>query len=163
MEIFGGKELTLIQLIQFMLAPAVMISACGLLLLGINNKYSLVVNRIRLLNEEKRKFRKKIGGESYETEDNIRLESITKQLTLLLYRVKLVKNSVLSYTLAVALFVLSSLLIGAAFFMKNFDLDFFILTSFLIGMIAVFAGIIFAMIETTRGFEIVNYEVEADE
>ena len=61
MEIFGVKELTLIQLIQFMLAPAVMISACGLLLLGINNKYSLVVNRIRLLNEERRKFKKKIG------------------------------------------------------------------------------------------------------
>ncbi len=43
-------------LIQIMLAPGLMISACGLLLLGMNNKYSLVVNRIRLLNEERRKF-----------------------------------------------------------------------------------------------------------
>ncbi len=163
MEIFGGKELTLIQLIQFMLAPAVMISACGLLLLGINNKYSLVVNRVRLLNEERRKFRKKIGGESYETEDNIRLESISKQLVLLVYRVKLVRNSVLSYTLAIALFVLSSLMIGVAFFTKRIDLDYIILASFLFGMIAVFVGIIFAMFETTRGYEIVKFEVEADE
>ena len=163
MEIFGGKELTLIQLIQFMLAPAVMISACGLLLLGINNKYSIVVNRIRLLNEERRRTKKKIGGESYETEDNIRLESISKQLVLLVYRIKLVRNSVLSYTVAVALFILSSLLIGMAFFTKSFDLDFIILASFLVGMVAVFTGIVFAMFETKRGYEIVKFEVEADE
>lgn len=163
MEIFGGKELTLIQLIQFMLAPAVMISACGLLLLGINNKYSIVVNRIRLLNEERRKTKRKVAGETYETEDNIRLESITKQLVLLVFRVKLVRNSVLSYTIAVALFILSSLLIGIAFFSKRIDLDFIILASFLTGMIAVFIGIIFAMWETKRGYEIVKFEVEADE
>lgn len=163
MEIFGGKEFSLIQLIQFMLAPAVMISACGLLLLGINNKYSIVVNRIRLLNEERRRTKKMVGSETYETEDNIRLESISKQLVLLLYRVKLVRNSVLSYTIAVALFVLSSLLIGVAFFTRRFDMDFIILGSFLTGMIAVFAGIIFAMLETKRGYEIVKYEVEADE
>lgn len=163
MEIFGGKELTLIQLIQFMLAPAVMISACGLLLLGINNKYSIVVNRIRLLNEERRKMKLKVGSEKSITEDNIRLESITKQLTLLVFRVKLVRNSVLSYTIAVALFVLSSLLIGIAFFTKRVDMDFLILVIFLCGMIAVFAGIIFAMLETKRGYEIVKFEVEADE
>lgn len=163
MEIFGGKELTLIQLIQFMLAPAVMISACGLLLLGINNKYSLVVNRIRLLNEERRKTKKKVSSETYETEDNIRLESISKQLVLLVYRVKLVRNSVLAYTIAVALFVLSSLLIGVAFFTQRLDLDYIILAAFLIGMIAVFIGIIFAMLETKRGYEIVKFEVEADE
>lgn len=163
MEMFETPELTIVQLIQFMLAPAVMISACGLLLLGINNKYSIVVNRIRLLNEERRKTTKKIGGENYETADNVRLESIIKQLGLLLYRVKLVRNAVLSYTIAVALFVLSSLLIGLAFFTKNVDFDFIILGSFLIGMIAVFAGISFTMWETARGYQIVKYEVEVDE
>jgi hypothetical protein len=44
---------TSVDLIQAMLAPGIMISACGLLLLGTNNKYSLVVNRIRVLEEEK--------------------------------------------------------------------------------------------------------------
>jgi len=46
----------IVEVIQLMLAPGLMISACGLLLLGVNNKYSLVVNRIRLLNDEKRKI-----------------------------------------------------------------------------------------------------------
>jgi len=45
---------TFLKAIQLMLAPAVMISACGLLLLGINNKHSSITNRIRLLNEERR-------------------------------------------------------------------------------------------------------------
>lgn len=163
MEIFGGKELTLIQLIQFMLAPAVMINACGLLLLGINNKYSIVVNRIRLLNEERRKYKLKIGGEMYQTEDNVRLDSISKQLVLLVYRVKLVRNCVLSYTVAIAFFILSSLLIGIAFFTKNIELDIIILGSFLFGMLAVFVGILFAMTETARGYAIVRFEVQADE
>lgn len=163
MELFETQELTIIQLIQFMLAPAVMISACGLLLLGINNKYSIVVNRIRLLNEERRKYKLKIGEDNFKTEDNVRLESITTQLELLVYRVRLVRNAVLSYTVAVAFFILSSLLIGVAFFTKRIDFDVTILTTFLIGMIAVFSGIMFTMYETKRGYEIVKYEVQVDE
>ena len=42
------------ELIQTMLAPGVMVSACSLMLLVTNNKYSSVVDRIRQLNEEKR-------------------------------------------------------------------------------------------------------------
>lgn len=48
-----NHPISIVEVIQLMLAPGLMISACGLLLLGMNNKYSLVVNRIRLLNEEK--------------------------------------------------------------------------------------------------------------
>jgi hypothetical protein len=39
-----------------MLAPGIMISVCWLLIPGMNNKYSLKVNRIRPLNEEKRRL-----------------------------------------------------------------------------------------------------------
>ena len=49
---------SIVQIIQAMLAPGLMISACGLLVLGMNNKYSIVVNRIRLLNEERRKLKR---------------------------------------------------------------------------------------------------------
>ncbi len=96
-------------LIQIMLAPGIMISACGLLILGMNNKYSLVVNRIRLLNDERRKLRS-------EEEDKItekkRHKSIELQIVKLSYRIFLVRNAVFSYSLAVAFFIISSLLIG---------------------------------------------------
>jgi len=82
MEFLQFDKLTAVQIIQLMLAPAIMISACGLLLLSINNRYSLVVNRIRLLNEEKRRLMLKVGDKKTETEDNVRLESIAKQIGL---------------------------------------------------------------------------------
>ena len=52
---FGNIEIT--KFISDMLAPAVMLSACGLFLLGLQNKYSNIINRIRELNEEKRELR----------------------------------------------------------------------------------------------------------
>ena len=67
-------ESPIVQLIQGMLAPGLMISGCGLLLLGMNNKYSLVVNRIRLLNEEKRKIFHQ------ESIDELRGEALGKHL-----------------------------------------------------------------------------------
>lgn len=70
-----------VDLIQAMLAPGIMISACGLLLLGINNKYSIVVNRIRVLEEEKRKLAA-IKKDCGLNEDQLkRLNSIKLQVT----------------------------------------------------------------------------------
>ncbi len=156
-------QINVVTLIQGMLAPAVMISACGLLLLGMNNKYSLVVNRIRLLNEEKRKFTAKAGEKSFNYEEEIRVTSIDTQLTRLQERVLLVRNAVLCYSLAVALFVVTSFLIGFAFLLDIGRLDYFVVIAFTLGMLMVLCGIGFAFLETKRGYEIVRYEIEAHE
>jgi len=144
-------------LIQIMLAPGLMISACGLLLLGMNNKYSLIVNRIRLLNEERRTFK-------YEKEHlqglNKRHLSIDLQIEKLSSRIVLVRNAVFSYSLAVAFFIVSSLMIGFNKVSDPSNLNWLVIIIFLIGMIFVFAGIIFAAIEVWRGYQIVKIEVE---
>ncbi|MDP4172496.1 MAG: DUF2721 domain-containing protein [Bacteroidota bacterium] len=158
-----GQNLTVTQVIQLMLAPAVMINACGLLILGINNKYSIVVNRIRLLNEEKRRLALKAGERIFTYEENVRLESLAKQLKELVFRVKLVRNCVLCYTTAVALFVLTSLLIAMDFYNNDLGLKNVIIASFLMGMIVVFIGVGFAFFETKKAYDIVQYEVRADE
>jgi hypothetical protein len=163
MDIFKEMTLNAIQIIQLMLAPAVMINACGLLLLGINNKYSLVVNRIRLLNEEKRRLMVRIGEQQPTTDENVRLESTSVQIAALVYRAKLVRNTVLCYTSAVALFVLTSLLIGVSSFLSIGKLNFFIINAFLLGMIFVLIGIVFAGLETKKGYDIIAYEVKAHE
>ena len=154
---------SIVEIIQLMLAPGIMISACGLLLLGMNNKYSLVVNRIRLLNEERRKTVIKSDDKDFNYHENQRLESISLQITKLVYRVKLVRNAVLAYTTAVALFVLTSLLIGFGFLFDFTKLNSFITVLFLMGMISVLCGVIFAAYETYKGYEIVNFEVKIDE
>ncbi len=156
-------KISIVQVIQLMLAPGLMISACGLLLLGMNNKYSLVVNRIRLLNEEKRKFFSKAGEKDLQYEENVRLESISMQLKELEFRVRLVKNAVLAYTVAVAFFVLTSLFIGLDFVTGTYNLYIFITVMFLLGMLLVLLGVIYAAYETKKGFDIIHLDIKADE
>ena len=157
------ESFSIIEVIQLMLAPGIMISACGLLLLGMNNKYSLIVNRIRILNEEKRRFVNKAAEKDFSYEETIRLESISRQLSALIYRVKLVRNAVFFYTVAVALFVLTSLFIGIQYLSVFQKLNYLIITLFLVGMIAVLAGVIFAAYETIKGYQIIHLEVKSDE
>jgi hypothetical protein len=157
------NKITIVEVIQLMLAPGIMISACGLLILGINNKYSLVVNRIRLLNEERRRLLGKIGVKDINLEENVRLESISKQLSALSYRVKLVRNSVLCYTIAVALFVLTSLSIGIEYYLGTQELTFLVTAIFLLGMVSVLIGVTYGAYETVKGYLIISLEVNIDE
>ncbi len=149
-------ETPIIQLIQGMLAPGLMISACGLLLLGMNNKYSLVVNRIRLLNEEKRKI---FHQEHIDDIDSSRLSNIELQISHLIGRISLVRNAVFSYSLAVALFIVCSVLIGVTISHRTPAFDWLIVAFFYAGMFAVFMGIIFAAIEVWKGYRIVKIEI----
>jgi hypothetical protein len=156
-------NISIVEVIQLMLAPGIMISACGLLLLGMNNKYSLVVNRIRSLTDERRRLFSKAGEKNLHFDENQRLESISVQLTKLTYRVMLVRNAVLSYTTAVALFVLTSLMIGVQYAAGSGKFNITITSLFLLGMVSVFSGVIFAAYETIKGYEIIRYEVQIDE
>jgi len=160
---FSGENFSVTQIIQLMLAPGVMINACGLLLLGINNKYSMVVNRVRLLNEEKRRLTQRAADKHFSYEDNIRLESIAQQLKRLVFRVRLVRNCVLCYTSAIAFFVTTSFLIGVQYFLKEINLTGITVASFILGMTMVITGVIFAFFETKKGYDIVQFEVKADE
>ena len=149
-------ETPIVHLIQGMLAPGLMISACGLLLLGMNNKYSLVVARIRLLNEEKRKI---FHQDKINEDDSNRLSNIELQISHLIGRISFVRNGVFSYSLAVALFIVSSVLIGITINTRTPTFDWLIVAFFYAGMFAVFVGIIFAAIEVWKGYRIVKIEI----
>ncbi|MFN8207715.1 MAG: DUF2721 domain-containing protein [Bacteroidales bacterium] len=153
---------TIVQIIQAMLAPGLMISACGLLLLGMNNKYSLVVNRIRLLDDEERKLKIKKKETELKSYEGFRLENIQMQIAKLTFRVRLVRNAVLFYSIAVALFVLSCLSIGMQLILDKGIFASLALVMFLGGMVAVLTGVIFAALETWKGYEIIKIEVNID-
>ena len=68
------------QTIQAILTPALMISACGLLLLGLNNRYAIVISRIRVLNDEKRRKLADPEGIDREYVDALRFESVLQQI-----------------------------------------------------------------------------------
>lgn len=151
--------MTVVEIIQSMLAPGIMISACGLLLLGMNNKYSLVVNRIRILDEEKRRLLLKNNEKSITELEHKRLENISIQIPKLAFRIKLVRNAVISYSTAVGFFIICCLLIGLSF-ISQFNISGLIIIAFLLGMLSVFTGIVYACLEVLKGYQIVQVELK---
>ena len=106
-----------------------------------NNKYSLVVSRIRALADEKRKLiTPPKHGNLNKVEEN-RLNNINLEIELFAFRVVLVKKAVTSYYIAVAFFILSSLLIGLNFVTEMKATYIIALISFLSGMISVVVGV----------------------
>jgi hypothetical protein len=155
---------TAIQAIQALLAPAVGISAVGLLLLALNNRYSIIINRIRLLNEEKRRFIRLIAsGKDLEYPDKARFMSISTQANELLVRSTLVRNAILSMQTAIAFFVLTSVAIGVNMFVDSDLMKGIPLFIFIAGMVSVFFGVIFAAREVHRSYKAVLLEVRAEE
>jgi len=152
-------ELLIASVIQAMLAPGIMISACGLLLLGMNNKYSLVVSRIRALADEKRKLITPPKHGNLNAVEVNRLNNINLEIELFAFRVVLVKKAVTSYYIAVAFFILSSLLIGLNFVTEMKVTYIIALISFLSGMISVVIGVYYAALEIRKGLEIVKIEI----
>ena len=152
---------SIIQIIQLILAPAVMINACGLLLLATSNKYSSVLNTIRRLNEEKRRLFRKAGEKNFE--EMMRLESLAQQIGRLIVRAKLVRNSVLFYSGAIALFILTSLLIGMGFLIHGFESSTAITIAFLTGVVAVLVAVAFAFLDARKAYQIIEFDVLADE
>jgi len=156
---------TAIQAIQAILAPALGISAVGLLLLSLLNRYSNIITRIRLLTEERRKFIKvlaeKEDGLPYA--DNIRYASIRRQTDDLLVRSGLIRNAILSLQASVGLFVLASLAIGLNLFAGSETLEGTALIIFMAGMVGVLVGVVFSAIEVYRSFKIVQIEVKAED
>ena len=157
------ENLSVIQVIQLILAPGVMISACGLLLLGINNKFTSVLNRIRALTEEKRKLMLNAAEREFHPIENQRIESIARQVKGLLVRAQIIRNSIFCYLLAIGLFVITSLCIGIDFFIPFQQTRYLILAAFLSGMVSVFIAVVFGVLDTLKGFRIVKFEVQVDE
>ncbi len=159
----ASGTLTVTQTIELILAPGVMINACGLLLLGISNKFSSVLNRIRALTDEQRRLAEHAGERELTLLERQRVESIAHQIKDLLSRAQFIRNAVTCYFTGVGLFVGTSLLIGADFFIRILNLKDVIIIVFLSGMVVVFAGVIFGVRDTFKGFDIVKFEVKVDE
>lgn len=150
---------SIVNIIQAMLAPGLMISACALLLLGVNNKYSLVVDRIRALDEEKRRLTVNELERRLTENEKQRLSSINMQVEKFAVRFRYIKNILISYATAIAFFICSSFFIGMGFLSSTKTTEYLAISLFLMGMISVFVGIIQVVIEARKGYDIVMIEI----
>jgi hypothetical protein len=149
--------------IQAILAPALGISATALLLLGLSNRYSSLLNRIRILNSEKRKLIIELTEKGeFNYHDNVRYISVSKQIDILFLRCKLNRDSILCLQISIMIFVLTSVLIGFNLFIESKILDFVPIITFVIGMIFVFLGIAFSAKEVQKSYKMILIELKAD-
>jgi polyferredoxin len=145
---------TAIQAIQGSLAPAVMITGVALLLVTFSARHSSIVNRIRLLNNEKRGLE-----ERSDKKERLRRKSIDHQLELLLPRLKYVRNGILCHMLAIIFFVLTSLLIGLGYTSPPPSLTLMINGAFIGGMLLVLGGVIYLALELFLSYRVIIVEV----
>ncbi len=156
--------LTAIEAIQSMLAPALAISANALLLLTMQNRYSLIIARIRQLNAEKRRYSlETLEKGELPAPEAVRLRSVLKQLEILLLRGRSIRNTVSLIQLSILLFILTSGAIGLNFLVSFAFLRLLPLILFVGGMGLVFAAILFSFSEVRRAYAVIEFEVKSEE
>jgi hypothetical protein len=149
-----------IQLIQSILAPALMISGCGLLILALFNRYAIQHNRIRLLNDERRKIYKTVSrDEELPEADKIRINSLEFQINNLLNRARMLHNAILYIIISIIFFILSSLAIAVVLFLPKLIFAIFPLIVFLSGMVSLFIGVMITANEIRLSFTNIRVEV----
>lgn len=141
------------QAIQGILAPALMISASALMILALHAKYSQLIDRLRSLNEERRRLVQS------ENPSQQRLSNVIAQIEMILLRARLVRNSIVSLYSAITLFVLCSFVIGLPLIVHvNYPIG-WALVVFMLGMVSVFLGTTYALRDIGCAYKVALIEV----
>lgn len=145
-----GLSMTLDAAIAFInasLAPAVIFTGVGLLLAGLQAKYSTLVLVIRQLHRERHGL----------TEKAREVEMISSQIDSLMRRARLVRNSICSFYSSIFLLILASLLMGFGT-LEWIAPSHLVLWAFGAALTALFLGIAFAIREAVLSYHIVQIE-----
>ena len=144
----------IVKEIQYVIAPAVMVSSSALLLLGFQTKFSNLASRFRALNQEKRVLEHKPQREQAE---EARLKNLIEQTGQLMLRASYVKNAIFSTYMAIICFVATSILIFLT--VHSFHQFHKLLISvFLLGFVSLVVTCIFMILETGLFYRIMAVE-----
>lgn len=159
------------EAIQAILAPAVMISATALFLLGLNARYVAVLAKIRDLSAEKRKLTEaltlclaKPADQSLAEGSRCAIEqsrvlNVSQQLTTLLQATWCIKNSIMCHILAAIFFVLTSCSIALDFLLGIALNSAVSLYLFMAGILLLLSGITFLGIDIFISYPVIMIEV----
>jgi hypothetical protein len=144
----------LVQEIQYVLAPAVMVSSAALLLLGLQAKFSNLASRFRGLHHERRALALKAERSAAEEE---RLASVQDQVEHLMRRAACVKRAIMLSYVAIACFMGSSMLLFLDVF-ASFHLDRGVITVFMFGLGCVLGSALVMIAETRLFYRVLTLE-----
>ena len=144
----------IVQEIQYVLSPAVMVSSSALLLLGFQNKFSNLASRFRALNHEKRVLSQKDRRDASEED---RLINLNSQIHNLMRRASYVKNAIVLTYLAIVSFAGTSVLIFLNIY-SLFQLTHLMIIWFLLGLLLIFVSAILMILETNLFYKVISLE-----
>ena len=139
-------------IIQPLLTPVVMISACGLLCLAIYNRLAVVVNRLRIFHHERIGLLERINNLSTVLQRDPTYELLNQRLTMLekqgdhiLKRAKLLRGTLVGLVFCVLCMLSCSMFLGLSLVFPHADR--WALGLFISGMISATLGMALAMSE----------------
>jgi hypothetical protein len=164
-----GSDLSLAvatQIIQFIIAPVVMVSACGLILNGILARYAQINDRLRLMIHERWELLRSSSQEAASparVADPLiaeRLHEIDVQAPLLLSRHLQLRDAVLQVYVALFLFVACMVIIGVAATSGPEWLAAVALATFFLGNGMLLLGVLGTALEVYRSHRVLDFEVQ---
>ena len=150
----------MIEVIQPLLAPAVMISAGGLLCLAQFARYTAVVGLVRTLNRERLSVLQGADRGDPEGRDLLlqRAEGLEHQAKRVLAHATTVKNSLLFLVGGILLMVLCSLTVGASLVFAPFGVA--AVALFLLGLMSTLTGLFLVLAELGVSLDMIEFEHE---
>lgn len=143
-----------VEMIQYSLAPGLMISSSALFLSSLQSRFSNLFIRFRSLNHERRNLD---SAASASEKDKLRLASVTQQLNRLFLRVRFIKNAIISLYLAILCFVSTCI---SLFFARStsFPVINLGLGMFFAGMLLILTAAVLLIIEVSQAYHILKVE-----
>ena len=147
------------QTMQFIIAPAVMVNACAVLLTGLLTHAAAINGRLRDMNRERLEHLRNAHHDPADGLTLERLSQIDTQLPELLHRHRLVRDALLYVYSGVACFVASMLVIAVATALASLAVALMALVVFMLGTGLALIGLLVVSLEIRRSHLAVEFEV----
>ena len=149
------------EALQPLLAPVVLISACGLMIMALNARTMTSKSRIRQLHHERLEICEKAGERGHATAtQRLRYEGVGSQSTNLLCRLRLMRAALMCMVGCVVLMLLSSILIGLDGLNSDAGFEKLAIFTFVAGILSMLAGAVTFFLELRLSLKEVAYEHE---
>ena len=137
--------------------------ATKLVVAGMQRNVVSAISLLQELNEERLRLSQTKGSENVRSTEPQpsakRLSNVIEQITIILLRARLVRNSIVSLYIAISLFVLSSIVIGVRLALGIRIPIGPSLIAFMLGMICVLIGTLYALRDIAQAYTVARIEV----
>lgn len=140
-----------------MIAPAVLISACGPLLLSTTIRFGRIVDRVRTVSELLEKL---VHGKTDEQHIDEKIELYYDQLARLSRRAKMLQRGLMSLYLALGSFIACSVAIGSLAFLGIRGADWVPVVIGIFGTFCLLYGSMVMILEGRMGLESLSIEMD---